>query len=178
MARTIARYMDVDEVGHGLRNHLDGTSGVRHQIDVSFVDLAAVPPVLYVIECKYINRPIKLAHVKTLKATVDDLAGAFGQYRVAGIIVSRRGIQRGAARFADHYGVSAQTVEMTKPFVFKLGKFVLAGSQGTCVGRADVSGRAAALRVCAECGNRFEINPGGDDRKHCMACGMSPMHVA
>ena len=74
LVQTLLRSRDASEVGHGRRNHLVGASGVRHQLDVSFFDRSVSLPKLVIIECKHLREPIKLAHVKVLKATIDDLA--------------------------------------------------------------------------------------------------------
>ena len=81
MARLVASIpaqTGLTNIGYGIANKLQGRSGVRHQLDVSFIDGGATPPKLVAVECKYLGRRVKLEHVKVLYATLDDLRGSAG----------------------------------------------------------------------------------------------------
>lgn len=157
LAKTINSHRDISDVGFGLRNHSVGSSGVRHQIDVSFVDRSSSPHTLVVIECKYLNRPVKLAYVKVLKATIDDLA-QFGSADIAikGILVSLHGAQQGAIKYAAHYNIDLQLVSDGSFYRFKYADLELVASYGTATSGSHVTGHGVALRACKSCGLHFK----------------------
>ena len=156
LARALLRNRDASEVRSGFRNHLAGASGVRHQIDVSFLDRSTTPHTLVVIECKHLRRPVKLAHVKVVKATVDDLAQRLPEETVKGVLVSLRGAQRGAIDYARHYNIDLQLVSDGSFYHFKYADLELIASSGLSSGHSHVSARGVALRACTVCGSEFE----------------------
>jgi hypothetical protein len=154
LARTLLRNRNASEVRCGLRNQLVGSSGVRHQLDVSFVDRSSSPHTLVVVECKYLRQPVKLAHVKVLKATIDDLAGT--NIAVKGILVSLRGAQRGAIDYAKHYDIGLQLLSDGSFYRFKYADLELVASSGIASGGSYAVGHGMALRGCKLCGSVFE----------------------
>lgn len=151
LARTLLCNRDASDVRCGLRNRLVGSSGVRHQLDVSFVDRSSSPHTLVVVECKYIRQPIKLAHVKVLKATINDLART--NVAVKGILVSLRGAQRGAIDYAKHYDIGLQLLSDGSFYRFKYADLELVASSGIASGGSYAVGHGLALRG-ANCADR------------------------
>lgn len=87
-------------------NSIRGISGQVHQIGVSFIDNNFSSPRLVVIECKRLNKPIDLEHVKIVKATLDDiLASGVTPDHAISLIVITVGAREGARRYADYYGI-------------------------------------------------------------------------
>lgn len=170
LAQALLRNGDASQVRFGVRNHVAGAYGVKHQVDVSFLDRATVPHTLVLIECKYIRQPIKLAYVKVLKATVDDISIQQMNVRVQGILVSLRGAQRGASKYAAHYGIDLQVVADGSFYRFKYADLELIAATGTARGRSTVLGCGAAILACASCGARFERN---GSSALCGACARS-----
>ena len=157
LARTLLLNRDISDVRYGLRNHLVGSCGVRHQLDVSFVDRSSSPHTLVVVECKYLRQPVKLAHVKVLKATIDDLARSpRTKIAVKGILVSLRGAQRGAIDYAKHYNIDLQLVLDGSFYRFKYADLELVASSGIASGASYAVGHGVALRACKLCGSVFE----------------------
>ena len=158
LAEALLHNRDVSQVESGLRNHVAGRSRVKHQVDVSVLDGTTVPHTLVLIECKYIQQPIKLAYVKVLKATVDDIAAQQTGVTVRGVLVSLLGAQRGASKYAVHYGIDLQVVSDGSFYRFKYADLELIASTGTAHGLSTTKGHGVALLTCAGCGTLFERN--------------------
>lgn len=147
---------------------MTGLSGVTHQVDVSFVDTELSPNALVVIECKRLTKRIVLSDVKVLKATLDDLIGASGNPRVGkGILVSTKTAQRGAKKYAAHYGLDLQLVSDGPSYTFSYQGLSLVASSADFVASSSAEFRAAALRPCKVCGTTFEATGATEV---CMAC--------
>ncbi len=158
LARTLLQPPSSLDVSSGLRNHIRGASGVRHQIDVSFEDATEPVPQLVLVECKHLNEPVKLAHVKVLKATIDDIAGAVGgHHTVVGILVSRKGAQRGAAEYARHYSVEIQQIESQREYDFAYRRWRVSGRAGAAHGGGHATAEGYGLRTCTTCGTAFRV---------------------
>lgn len=79
---------------------LKGKSGCSHQIDVYWVYEEEGELRHIIIECKNYNSKIKIGQVRDFYGVVSDLGN------VHGIMVSSKGYQDGAKKFADYYGIS------------------------------------------------------------------------
>ena len=79
---------------------LEGRSGQKHQIDVYWEYEVAGNKHKVAIECKNYNRPVPISVVQSFKGVLDDLNG------VNGIIVTKKGFQEGAKRYAKEWGIS------------------------------------------------------------------------
>lgn len=79
---------------------LEGRSGQKHQIDVYWEYEVAGNKYKVAIECKNYNRPVPISVVQSFKGVLDDLNG------VNGIIVTKKGFQEGAKRYAKEWGIS------------------------------------------------------------------------
>ena len=170
LAEVLLRNRDVSQVRSGLRNFITGGSEVNHQVDVSFLDRATEPYTLVLIECKYIQEPIKLAYVKVLKATVDDISIQQAGVTIKGILVSLLGAQRGASKYAAHYGIDLQVVSDGSFYRFKYADLELIASCGIAHGLSTANGCGAALLTCAGCGALFERN---EMSTHCNTCTLA-----
>lgn len=162
---------DITDIKYGPNNRLIGASGVKHQIDVSFIEHMPDAATLVLVECKSLRagRAINLGHVKILKATADDLESINGATpeSVAAHIVSSVPLQSGAARYAQHYRIGAHLVGDQGNWTFKygsVGQFGLALQSSSAV----VTGTASILRRCSACGNQFTAV---SNEKLCATCG-------
>ena len=100
---------DIRNICFGKSNTLEGKSGQRHQVDVSFQDHSFDNPKIVLIECKRVSRPIEISVIKILKSTMDDIIGYNGApCEGLGIIVSTASFRRGALRFAYYYGIKTE----------------------------------------------------------------------
>jgi len=86
------------QVQHDVK--LKGKSGCEHQIDVYWEYEIAGNKHRVAIECKNYNSLVPIGKVRDFKAVLDDLNN------VNGIMVSKKGFQEGAKKFAKEYGIS------------------------------------------------------------------------
>lgn len=144
----LAAIRSVTNIGSGAKNRLTGSSGVRHQVDVSFTLADAEPPQLVVVECKSLRTgaAVNLGQVKVLKATIDDLA-SLGTHpaRIVGVLVSSAPLQAGAAKFARHYGLQSHVVSDGPNWVFKWESMLQTGL-ALQASAATISGQASVVR--------------------------------
>lgn len=83
---------------------LKGKSGCEHQIDVYWRYAIADVNHSVAIECKNYNSLVPIGKVRDFFGVLHDLNG------VNGIMVSRKGFQDGAKKYAEHYGISLKTL--------------------------------------------------------------------
>lgn len=83
---------------------LVGKSGCEHQIDVYWEYEVKGTIHKVVIECKNYNSTVPIGKVRDFFGVLYDLDGA------SGIMVSSKGFQTGAKKFAKHYGISLQSL--------------------------------------------------------------------
>jgi hypothetical protein len=83
---------------------LKGHSGCEHQIDVYWEFRSGRETYKTVIECKHYAEDLKVGIVRDFFGVLHDVGD------VKGIIVTTRGYQRGARRFADHYKIGLKLV--------------------------------------------------------------------
>lgn len=86
---------------------LKGKSGCEHQIDVYWEYEIAGNLHRVAIECKDYSSEIPIGKVRDFKGVLDDLNG------VNGIMVSSKGFQEGAKKYAEEYGISLK--ELRRP---------------------------------------------------------------
>jgi len=86
---------------------LKGKSGCEHQIDVYWEYEIAGSLHRVAIECKNYNSLVPVGKVRDFKGVLDDLNN------VNGIMVSSKGFQNGAKKYAEQYGISLK--ELRKP---------------------------------------------------------------
>lgn len=86
---------------------LMGKSGCKHQIDVFWVYEKDGHYNRVVIECKNYNSKVAIGKVRDFYGVLIDLRD------VHGIMVSKKGFQKGAKRYAKHYGITLK--ELREP---------------------------------------------------------------
>ncbi len=86
-------------VKHNIK--LKGKTGLEHQIDVYFEYEDKSGKHRFAIECKNYSSSVPVGKVRDFFGVIHDL-----EYDVKGIIVSRKGFQRGAKVYAEKYGIS------------------------------------------------------------------------
>lgn len=86
---------------------LKGKSGCEHQIDVFWEYEIAGNKHRVAIECKNYDSLVPIGKVRDFFGVIQDLNG------VRGIMVSSKGYQEGAKKFADFYGISLK--ELRRP---------------------------------------------------------------
>ncbi len=99
-----AEYPGTVKVEHDKK--VDGCSGCRHQIDVYWEVRVEGETSKVAIECKHYNKTVEVG-------TVRDFFGVVFDTGAKGIMVTKRGFQKGARQFADRYGISL--VEVRRP---------------------------------------------------------------
>lgn len=105
------------DVQHNVK--LTGKSGQKHQIDVYWEYEIKGERHKVVIECKNYNRKIVLGKVRDFYGLLSDLENVFG------IIITKRGYQEGAKRYADYYGIKLLELRTPSEKVddFRIGDF-------------------------------------------------------
>ncbi len=93
------------KVQHNIK--LKGRSGCEHQIDVYWEYVKDGIRHRVAIECKNYNKRVPKEKVSAFHGTLVDLDD------VKGIMVSKKGFQKGAKQFAEHYGISLK--ELREP---------------------------------------------------------------
>lgn len=143
-------------LGSGSKNTIEGHCGQKHQIDVSFIDHSCPNPTLILIECKQRSRfRIPLADVKVMKATLDDiLARPDTPEHISAIIITTKGAQKGAQKFAKFYGIEIQTVPYGREYTFSYQNIIQAGVVASSMTSASAS--AFSQRKCKSCGVFFK----------------------
>jgi Restriction endonuclease len=79
---------------------LEGKSGARHQIDVTFTVEVGGISYRTIVQCKDWGSPVKQGQVLEFKQVLDEIPG-----QPRGIIVARSGFQEGAKAVAAHHGI-------------------------------------------------------------------------
>lgn len=159
----------VECVGWGQKNRLRGRSGVRHQVDVSFIDKDGPEPKLVLIECKSFRsgKAVNLGQVKVLKATLDDLKGDPSHPSiVVAHMISSVPLQSGAHAYASHYDILSQLVSDGPSWVFRYGQMLQLGLEIQAEA-ATIHGKASKHRHCEACHTIFA--PTGSE-VHCQNC--------
>ena len=93
------------KVQHNVK--LKGKSGCEHQIDVYWEYEIAGNMHRVAIECKNYDSLVPVGKVRDFQGVLSDL------YNVNGIMVSKKGFQEGAKKYADEYGISLK--ELRRP---------------------------------------------------------------
>jgi len=93
------------KVQHNIK--LKGRSGCEHQIDVYLEYVKDDILHRVAIECKNYNKAVPKEKVSAFYGIISDLDD------VEGIMVSKKGFQKGAKQFAEHYGISLK--ELREP---------------------------------------------------------------
>jgi hypothetical protein len=78
---------------------IKGKSKVEHEIDVYYEFLKNDVIHRVIIECKDWNTKVVKEKIEALKAKIDDIPNSVG------IIVSKKGLQKGAKEFAEYHGI-------------------------------------------------------------------------
>ncbi len=86
------------DVRHNTR--IAGRSGVEHQIDVYWETVQASIGQKVLIECKNYTSNVTLHDVRSFFGVVHDVGNCVG------VMVTKRGFQKGAADFSRHYGIN------------------------------------------------------------------------
>ena len=87
---------------------LKGKSGCEHQIDVYWEYEIAGNMHRMAIECKNYNSSVSIVKVREFLSVLQDLEN------VHGIMVTSKGYQKGAKKFAEYYGISLKTLRRPK----------------------------------------------------------------
>ena len=82
-----------------------GISGCDHQIDIYYEFILANVKYTTAIECKHLSRSIGIGRIRDFFGVLRDTN------MVTGIIVTTKGIQSGAKRFADFYGINYEIID-------------------------------------------------------------------
>ncbi len=95
---------------------LEGRSGQKHQIDVYWEYEIAGNKHRVAIECKNYSKPVSKDKVCAFKGVLDDLNG------VNGIMVTKKGYQKGAKEYAKEYGISLKELRSPKEGETNIGE--------------------------------------------------------
>ena len=111
------RHLNIANVQHNIK--LEGRSGCKHQIDVYWEYEKNGVKHRVAIECKNYNRRVFKEKVCALNGVLIDLDG------VEGIMVSKKGFQRGAIQYAKEYGISLKELREPEGDETNIGKIML-----------------------------------------------------
>ena len=111
------RHLNIANVQHNIK--LEGRSGCKHQIDVYWEYEKDGVKHRVAIECKNYNRRVFKEKVCALNGVLIDLDG------VEGIMVSKKGFQRGAIQYAKAYGISLKELREPEGDETNIGKIML-----------------------------------------------------
>lgn len=150
---------NITHLGSGQRNKIEGISGVSHQIDVSFVDHSFASPTLVLIECKRLGKKVKLEHIKVLQATREDIILNLKiASNIKAIIITTLGVQSGARKYADFYGVDIEQLPHDeKNFTFQYENVISAGISISS-GRVSINATATLIKRCEKCNYSFVVH--------------------
>lgn len=90
--------LNTKEIKHNIK--LTGKSGQSHQIDVYWVYELNEKEYKVAIECKNYNKNVPIGTVRDFFGVLYDLDN------VAGIMVTKKGYQEGAKKYASYYGIN------------------------------------------------------------------------
>ena len=159
---------NLKKIKHGSKNKINGASGQKHQIDVSFVDNSFKKPTLVLIECKrFFKDTININHVKILKATLDDILHhpKNPNNAIALIITTTKNIRRGAKLFSKHYGIRIEKVNHSDSYEFQYENIIQIGSVVSLI--ASGESHVAHRRKCKKCNKWFEMRNKKDKCQKC-----------
>jgi hypothetical protein len=149
----------ITDLGKGQTNKIEGISGVKHQIDVSFLDHSFTSPTLVLIECKrFQDDSVALEHIKVLQATRDDIIQSQkskSASSVKAIIITTVGVQSGAQRYADFYGIDIEKLPHDeKNFTFQYENIISVGKV-ISLGKMPITATATLVKRCEKCDFSF-----------------------
>lgn len=161
----------ITDLGKGRTNKIQGISGIKHQIDVSFIDRSFTSPTLVLIECKrFQDDSVALEHVKVAQATRDDIIQnqkSKSVSSVKAIIITTIGIQSGAQKYADYYGINIEKLPHDdKNFTFQYENIISAGRVMFLT--MPIKAVATLSKRCEKCNFRFDIYEG--EQQICPNC--------
>lgn len=119
-------------IGSGAKNRISGSSGYKHQIDVSF----DYDGHLYIVECKRWKSKIGVAEILVLASRRQDIESAHPGPPVFAIIVSQLSATRGASQLARHYGIEISSAKSAHEYGLRLGSSIFLAA-GESVGVSD-----------------------------------------
>lgn len=162
----------ITDLGKGQTNKIEGISGIKHQIDVSFIDHSFTSPILVLIECKrFQDDSVALEHIKVLQATRDDIIQnqkLKSLSSVKSIIVTTVGVQSGAQKYADFYGINIEKLPHDeKNFTFQYENIISAGIVISS-GKMSMPVSAILVKRCEKCNFRFDTYE--DNQQICPNC--------
>ncbi len=165
-------HRSISHLGNGQKNKIKGISGVHHQVDVSFIDHDFKYPTLVLIECKRLERPIELEHVKVLQATRDDILRNLKEASsIKAIIITTIGSQKGAIKYADYYKIDVEQLPHDKNFTFKYENIISIGKVIPL--QISIDANATLVKMCEKCGYTFVIYD--DENSICPNCSYAGM---
>jgi hypothetical protein len=94
------------KVEHDIK--IEGRSGQRHQIDVYWEYQIAGITHKVAIECKNYNKVVSVGKVRDFYGVLADIGN------INGIMVSKKGYQRGSKEYAKHYGINLKELREPK----------------------------------------------------------------
>ncbi len=129
------------EVQHNVK--LVGKSGQKHQIDVYWEYEYAGIKHNVAIECKNYNKAVPVGKVRDFYGVLSDLNN------VAGIMVTKISYQKGAKKFASHYGISLKELRTPNHREAIIGEIEL---------NIDISIRRCLFLVDNECSKANNVD--------------------
>ena len=116
----------------GRTNYMQGLSGYRHQIDVSFFYKESI----YIIECKCWKRKLGVQEVLTLAGRAKDIQDSCAQHTVIPVLISIKGASRYASPLAEYFNIKIEIAESAHDFGLKIGNFIHE-AKDECLGIGD-----------------------------------------
>lgn len=147
----------ITDLQGGKRNSIQGISGVKHQIDVSFIDSSFQLPTLVLIECKQHTTPINLGLVKIVHSTEEDIYDNRKNFtQILSILVYTSKVQKGAQEYADYYKIQTVKLPLGPNFIFQYENIISVGLIVTA-GRNKIVATPKIIKRCEKCGHQYEV---------------------
>lgn len=134
IAKSLVRQVegrDDPPIGWGPTNKIQGASGHKHQIDVSYNDPAGN---LFLVECKYWNSLVEAGGVLTFLGRIVDIKKARPSATVLGAMATTIGYQSGALLIANYWRIDPQLVRSPDDFGMKYKTLFVQGIVGQSAG--------------------------------------------
>ena len=118
--------LQIEELGHGSKNKVEGKSGYKHQIDISFL----IQGEKWLVECKHWRSKVKFKDVLIFMAHIIDIRNKQPRVNVKGLMITTCGYQKGGSqKIAEAYGIDLGKVKNESEFGILINKTKFLGLQ-------------------------------------------------
>jgi len=135
LSTLLAKY-NVEIIGYGEKCKIEGVCGHKHQIDVACRDKEKHKLIL--VECKHWKSKIKIEYIMAFHGRIMDIQNK-EKVGIEGIMITTVGYQKGADKYANHYGIRLGKVKNMSEFGLFIGTLGFIGVADECHAEEKVS---------------------------------------